>query len=362
MWHSHKLGFDGIAKLVALVRDGVPNSKVAEMLGVTEPAVRFWRRFARADAEWIAYVRSLEHQAILTKRRISRLEAQLAVATNQLSIFVPSNRRRTRIAKQLKEASSLSRTAVNEVFGLSPSAGLTPVLHQDNDVLLARMRKVIENHPAYGFDRILRTEFAQDSIARNRLLLIYRDNRLAVEFRKPLKRQAVSGRKFGLPERPAEVWAMDFMLATAGRHPVSVLNIIDEFSRECLVCTATKLPTAKCVVDALTVLANAGRKPAVMRTDNGPQFVSRAYMKWLSQNGVAPKYSRPRTPKDNLMVERFNQTLRRELLDFTSFRSFNLLAQALERWRIEYNHLRPHQSLGGLTPVQFRLRYELFGD
>jgi putative transposase len=96
--------------------------------------------------------------------------------------------------------------------------------------------------------------------------------------------------------------------------------------------------------------------PKYIRTDNGPEFQSGTYKKWCSDNGIQVVYSEPGKPMQNGYVERFNRTIREDILDaylFHSVSQFNLIA---EEWREEYNRSHPHKSLGHKSPQEYRKR------
>lgn len=97
--------------------------------------------------------------------------------------------------------------------------------------------------------------------------------------------------------------------------------------------------------------------PQVVRSDNGPEFLGEAFTSWLKGNGVAIQYIQPGKPNQNAFVERFNRTFREEVLDQHLFARLDDVREATHWWMIDYNEERPHDSLGGLTPAEYRSQH-----
>ena len=154
------------------------------------------------------------------------------------------------------------------------------------------------------------------------------------------------------PERANHVWAYDFVEdRTRDGRKIRMLCVVDEFSRECLsIRVGRKLGSAE-VIDVLTDLFIARGTPGYIRSDNGPEFVASAVKDWINGVGAKTAFIEPGSPWENGYVESFNGKLRDELLNAEVF---NTLAEArvlIEQWRIHYNTVRPHSSLGYRPPA-----------
>ena len=154
------------------------------------------------------------------------------------------------------------------------------------------------------------------------------------------------------PDRPNHVWAYDFVEdRTREGRKFRTLNVVDEFTRECLaIRVARKLGSTE-VIDVLTDLFITRGIPAYIRSDNGPEFVATAVKAWITTLGVKPAYIEPGSPWENGYVESFNGKFRDELL---ACEAFNTLAEAkvlIEQWRTHYNTVRPHSALGYRPPA-----------
>jgi len=151
-----------------------------------------------------------------------------------------------------------------------------------------------------------------------------RRRKLAKELRKPLYQ----------PPAVNEVWSIDFVSdsLTDGR-AFRVLNVIDDYNRECLLSEGSLSFPSEQVMRQLEELLEYYGKPKYIRTDNGPEFTSKAYKEWCENKGIIRVYSEPGKPMENGYIERFNRTFREDVLDS-------------DIWRTDYNDNHPHTALG----------------
>ena len=132
-----------------------------------------------------------------------------------------------------------------------------------------------------------------------------------------------------------------------------MLVVIDEFTRECLALDAARSFKGKDVVEVLRYLFAVRGCPKYIRSDNGPEFVSKAVQKWFRRAGVDTLYIAPGSPWENGYVESFNSRLRDEFLNRELFLHIDELRYVADRWRMDYNHYRPHSSLDYMAPAAF---------
>jgi transposase InsO family protein len=139
---------------------------------------------------------------------------------------------------------------------------------------------------------------------------------------------------------------------TSDGRKLRLLTVIDEYTRECLVIRVRRRMTSNDVLYALSELFLEYGVPEHTRSDNGPEFVAKAVRGWLGNLGVTTLFIEPGSPWENGYIESFNGKLRDELLDgelFYTLKEAEILIE--QHWRREYNHLRPHSSLGGRPPA-----------
>ena len=162
------------------------------------------------------------------------------------------------------------------------------------------------------------------------------------------------------PTARNHVWAIDFVHdACADGRQLKCLTAVDEWTRECLAIDVAGSFRSGRVIDVLSRLVSIHGAPRYLRSDNGPEFVSRAILRWLAEAGIDTAFIDPGKPWQNGTNESFNDKFRNECLSLEWFRSRTEAAVAIEAWRRHYNHVRPHSSLGGLTPSEFRSKEKL---
>ena len=153
-------------------------------------------------------------------------------------------------------------------------------------------------------------------------------------------------------ERPNHVWSYDFVEdRTHDGRKYRMLNLIDEFTHECLAIRVARKLKATDVIDVLSDLFILRGVPGHIRSDNGPEFVAKAVQKWITAVGAKTAYIAPGSPWENGFIESFNARLRDELLDGEIFYSLREAKIVVESWRRHYNQVRPHASLGYRAPA-----------
>ena len=157
--------------------------------------------------------------------------------------------------------------------------------------------------------------------------------------------------------QPNVVWALDFMSDTLyGGRRFRTLNILDEGVREVLAIEVdTSLPADRVIRVLEQVTAWRGQ-PQAIRLDNGPEFLADHFATWCADRGIALRYIQPGKPNQNAFVERFNRTVRHEVLDAYVFESLDQVREIIAQWMQEYNEERPHDTLGRVPPSLFRAR------
>ena len=154
------------------------------------------------------------------------------------------------------------------------------------------------------------------------------------------------------PERKDHVWAYDFVHErTHDGRALRLLTIVDEYTRECLAIEVARRLNSEDVLERLAELFVNRAVPDHIRSDNGPEFTSRAVREWLERIGVGTLFIEPGSPWENGYVESFNGKLRDELLNGEIFYTLKEAQSLVQRWRREYNQVRPHSSLGYRPPA-----------
>jgi transposase InsO family protein len=231
----------------------------------------------------------------------------------------------------------------------------------DEGALVKRMLQLVRERPRFGYRRIgalLRAEGYRAGATR--MLRLWRQEGLKVP-QKKRKRRRLGASANGLVHRRAEaknhVWTWDFVFdrTTAGS-TLKWLSIVDEYTRECLALKADRSITSEDVIDTLAELLAMRGVPQHIRSDNGPEFIAHAVRQWLGQVGVETLYVEPGSPWENGYVESFHSRLRDEFLATEEFESLAAARKLTAAWKDDYNHRRPHGSLGYVAPAVFAAR------
>ena len=154
------------------------------------------------------------------------------------------------------------------------------------------------------------------------------------------------------PEYKDHVWSYDFMIdRTADGRSFKILNIIDEYTRECLAIMVSRRIKNQDVIDLLFNLFILRGIPEHIRSDNGPEFTAKAIRRWLSRLGVKTLFIERGSPWENGYIESFNGKLRDELLNREIFTTLEEAKVLIEQWRREYNQVRPHSAKNYRPPA-----------
>lgn len=220
---------------------------------------------------------------------------------------------------------------------------------------LARMRELAAQFPRYGY-RFILVFLLRDGfrMGADRTYRLWRQAGLQVP-RKRRRRRVAGSRPRPLPPTAANhVWAYDFIFdACANKQVLKCLTIVDEWTREChAIDVAGSIRSAR-VIEVLARLVSLHGAPRYLRSDNGPEFLSRAIVRWLLASGIDTALIDPGKPWQNGTNESFNGTFRDECLNVEWFRTRAEATVVIEQWRRHYNEVRPHSSLAYQTPEEF---------
>jgi putative transposase len=221
--------------------------------------------------------------------------------------------------------------------------------------VLAAMRSLASQYPRYGYRRVLIFLRRQGfELSAKRAHRLWRHAKLQVP-RKRRRRRVAAARPRPLPANgPNQVWAYDFVFDyCANGQRIQCLTVVDEWTRECLAIDVGSSIRSRRVIEVLGRLVSVRGAPRHLRSDNGPEFVSAAVLTWLAEEGIETAYIAPGKPWQNGTDESFNGRFRDECLNVEWFRNRMEAAAIIETWRRHYNSVRPHSSLGYLTPKEF---------
>jgi putative transposase len=231
-----------------------------------------------------------------------------------------------------------------------------PRTPDDEAALTADIVALATRYGRYGYRRI--TALLRQAgwrVNRKRVERLWRREGLKVPQKQPKKGRLWLGDGSCLrlrPEHPNHVWSYDFVEdRTHDGRKYRMLNVLDEYTRECLAIRVSRKLNSIAVVDLLSDLFILRGIPGHVRSDNGPEFIAKAVRAWIAAVGARTAYIEPGSPWENGYLESFNARLRDELLDGEVFYSLAEAKVVIESWRRHYNSDRPHSALGYRPPA-----------
>lgn len=262
---------------------------------------------------------------------------------------------RREAARYLQQSYRVSERRAGQLLLLSNSSLRYRSRRPAAGELRQRLRELAHERPRYGYQRLwalLRREGWH--VNHKRVYRLYCEEGLKLRKRRRRGRAQVERVPLPQPMKADERYSMDFMRDTlADGRVFRTLNIVDDYTRECLAIEVdTSLPGER-VVRVLERLAVMGRQPLHIVVDNGPEFASRAVDQWAARRGVSLRFIDPGKPIQNAYIESFNGKFRDECLSQHWFISLEEARYVTEEWRIDYNERRPHRSLQHQTPAEF---------
>jgi len=223
-----------------------------------------------------------------------------------------------------------------------------------------RLKTLAAEHPRWGCPQ-LHEQLRREGFAINHKRTERLYHELGLKLRRRRRRRLPIGVRQVLlqPVRPLQCWSMDFMSdALSWGRPYRLLNVIDDYARDALEIEIDFSLGAERVKRVLERLFDLYGIPEVIRSDNGPEFRAELLQSWIKAQGVTWEFIQPGKPAQNAFIERFNGTLRDEILDAHCFRTLDEARIETQRWKRIYNEKRTHRSLGKLPPSEFKRRWQ----
>jgi putative transposase len=254
------------------------------------------------------------------------------------------------------ERHGLSQRQACRLVGLDRSTLRYRCKRPDDSALRQRLRELAAERRRFGYRR-LGWMLAREGHTMNhkKLYRLYHEEKLTVRRRGRRKRALGTRAPMILPTAINERWSLDFVSdALSDGRRFRILCIVDDFSRECLATVVDTSLGGVRVVRELERLATERAVPQVVVSDNGTELTSGAVLRWASGR-LDWHYIQPGKPVQNAFIESFNSRLRDECLNEHVFLTLAEARETIEAWRHDYNHSRPHSSLGALTPVEFAM-------
>ena len=257
---------------------------------------------------------------------------------------------------QARQKLGTSERRTCEVLGVARSTLRYEAVSRDEDDLRLALIRLAKQYGRYGYRKVGELLRVEGWVVNHKKVeRIWREEGLQLPHRHKRRRRLYHHDASVIrlrPLYPNHIWSIDFVhdRLSNGRG-YNMLTILDEYTREALsVTVATRMGSAE-VLEALYPLLLRRGKPNYLRSDNGPEFSSSPFKDWLLRVGITPIQIYPGSPWENGYNERFNGTLRREILNTEWFATTRQAQTVINQWLRQYNHVRPHHALGMRPPI-----------
>ncbi|WP_221407216.1 IS3 family transposase [Elizabethkingia occulta] len=228
---------------------------------------------------------------------------------------------------------------------------------KDDSAVIEALQELAFAHPSYGFRKLF--AYLRRSGKEWNHKRVYRIYKLLKLNKKRKGKRRLPARVKQPLQQQTEVnktWSMDFMSdSLTGNRRFRTFNVMDDCSREVLAIEVDTSISSKRVIRTLDRVIDINGMPEVIRVDNGPEFTSKYFESWAKGKGIHIQYIQPGRPMQNGYIERFNRLYREAVLDAYLFFDLDQVREITQDWMEEYNHKRPHESLGNLTPVEYKI-------
>ncbi|MFC5485106.1 IS3 family transposase [Microvirga aerilata] len=342
-----------------MVSQGQSVADAVRAIGVTEVTYYRWRsEFGGLKSEQVKRLKDLEAENARLRRAVADLTLDKQILKEAAFGKLLSPARRRACIAHVRSTLKLSERRVCRVLGQHRSTQRrVPRGRDDEERLTADIIDLARQYGRYGYRKIaeLLRSTAGWVVNDKRVERIWRREGLKVPQKQPKKGRLWLGDGSCIrlrAERPNHVWSYDFVEdRTHDGRKYRMLNVVDEFTHECLAIRVNRKLKAVDVIDALSDLFILRGVPGHIRSDNGAEFVAKAVQEWITAVGARTAYIAPGSPWENGFIESFNARLRDELLDGEIFYSLKEAKIVIESWRRHYNTVRPHGSLGYRPPA-----------
>nr|WP_184533944.1 IS3 family transposase [Variovorax sp. Sphag1AA] len=346
---------------------GLPIKELCRKGGFSDATFYKWRaKYGGMDVPDAKRLRDLESENAKLKKLLAEAHLDIHALNTAFGVKPLAPQAKRAAITVMIDQCDLSERRACRLVGLSrDSYRNPPESDQATQDLQASIVEIAHARRRFGYRRIhdlLRPQYP--GVNHKKVYRLYSAANLAVRKRKKVKRPASERVPLQLARSVNEVWSMDFVsdsLSTGRR--IKCLTVADDFSHECVSIAVDWGISGQYVTRLLDQAAIFRGYPLAVRTDNGPEFTSRAFMGWAQTHGIRHIRIEPGRPMQNGYIESFNGKFRDECLNEQWFETLQQARAAIATWRQDYNEIRPHSSCGRMPPAKFaELHRQRAGD
>ncbi|WP_349343552.1 IS3 family transposase [Marinobacter sp. MMG032] len=340
---------------------GLAVKELCRKYNISDATFYTWRKkFGGMEVSEARRLKAVEDENAKLKKLLaeSLLDNEALKAALNRKLLTVENKREA--VRAMQEQTPISQRRACFLVGLSrASFHYRSTVAAGDSALSERITELAHERRRFGYRRVhqlLRREGID--VNHKKVYRLYREAGLAVPKRKRRKGIAMERHPLVLPEAPNQTWSMDFVMDSlaCGRR-IKCLTIVDDFTKECLDIPVANGISGNQVARTLDTIAAFRGYPQAVRTDQGPEFTSKALDQWAYDNGVELKLIQPGKPTQNGFIESFNGRFRDECLNEHWFRDLAHAREIIGNWRRDYNENRPHSALRYQTPLEFAAGY-----
>ncbi|MDW8312012.1 MAG: IS3 family transposase [Burkholderiales bacterium] len=346
---------------------GMPVAEVCRRGGFSDATFYKWRsKFGGMEVSDARRLRELEAENAKLKRLLASGAAGHSRAQERLWAKALAPQVRREAVGRMVEEHHLSERRACGLVGLSRDSDRHPPKAERLKTRRCgrRIIAVARKRRRFGYRRV------HDMVSRRfpgvnhkRVYRLYREANLAVRKRKKARRAPTERVPLQVASTVNEVWSMDFVSdSLADGRRLKCLTVADDFSHECVDITVDWGISGEYVTRLLDRAARFRGYPAAVRTDNGPEFLSRAFIAWTQKHRVRHLLIEPGKPMQNGTIESFNGKFRDECLNEHWFQTLQQAREVIAHWRRDYNEVRPHSSIGRIPPARFAEQHRRHAD
>ncbi|WP_152094740.1 IS3 family transposase, partial [Rhizobium dioscoreae] len=346
-------------QIIAVLKEQEAGAKAADLCrkhGISEATFYNWKaKYGGMEVSEAKRLKALEDENTRLKKLLAEQMLDAAALRELLGKKMVGPAAKREAVTHLKAVMGLSERRACQIISADRKTIRYRSSRPPEVDLRAKLRDLANERRRFGYRRLfilLRRDGEPSGV--NRIYRLYREEGLSVRKRKA-RRRAVGTRAPILVEAKANArWSLDFVhdQFACGRR-FRVLNVVDDVTRECLAAIPDTSISGRRVARELTTLIERRGKPGMIVSDNGTELTSNAILAWSRDHKVEWHYIAPGKPMQNGYVESFNGRMRDELLNESLFFGLNHARGAIAEWADDYNHFRPHSSLGYKTPADF---------
>ncbi|UFS84955.1 IS3 family transposase (plasmid) [Rhizobium sp. T136] len=346
-------------QIIAVLKEQEAGAKVADLCrkhGISEATFYNWKaKYGGMEVSEAKRLKALEDENARLKKRLAEQMLDAAALRELLGKKMVGPAAQREAVTHLKAVMGLSERRACQIISADRKMIRYRSCRPPEVELRTKLRDLANERRRFDYRRLfvlLRRDGEPSGV--NRIYRLYREEGLSVRKRKA-RRRAVGTRAPILVEARANArWSLDFVhdQFACGRR-FRVLNIVDDVTRECLAAIPDTSISGRRVARELTTLIERRGKPGMIVSDNGTELTSNAILAWSKDHKVEWHYIAPGKPMQNGYVESFNGRMRDELLNESLFFGLDHARSAIAEWADDYNHFRPHSSLGYKTPADF---------